>query len=75
MIWREAIPASGGFQWFRGMTIEGGVAGPFVHLMDDTSGIQVEAFLATDGHIDILAVEEGATGSRLLHRHGTGSLH
>jgi hypothetical protein len=75
VIWREALPAPGGFQWFRGMTIENGVPGPFVHLMDDTTDVEVSAFSAVDGHIDILALEWTPSGYRLLHRHGVGSMH
>lgn len=75
VIWREALPAPGGFQWFRGMTIENGVAGPFVHLMDDTIDVLEVEFQAKYGHIDILALEWTSTGYRLLYRHATGTFH
>lgn len=75
VIWREALPAPGGFQWFRGMTIENGVPGPFVHLMDDTIDVLEVEFQAKYGHIDILALEWTSTGYRLLYRHATGTFH
>ena len=75
VIWREAIAAPGGFQWFRGMTVENGVPGPFVHLLDDALDVEVDAFSAVDGHIDILALQRTPSGNRLLHRHGRGTLH
>lgn len=75
VIWREAPTAPGGFEWFRGMTIQNGVPGPFVHLMDDTIDVDVSAFSTVDGHIDILVIEDTPSGERLLYRHGFGSMH
>lgn len=75
LFWREALPAPGGFQWFRGMTIEGGVPGPFVHLMDDTIDVEEADLMAKEGHIDLYALEWTPTGYRLLYRHGMDSLH
>ena len=75
VIWREAPTAPGGFEWFRGMTIQNGVPGPFVHLMDDTIDVDVSAFSTVDGQIDILVIEDTPSGERLLYRHGFGSMH
>lgn len=75
VIWREALPAPGGYQWFRGMTIENGSLGPFVHLMDDTIDVEEVELQVEDGHIDLLALEWTPAGYRLLYRHGSGTLH
>lgn len=75
VLWREAIPALGGFQWFRAMTIENGIPGPFVHLMDDTINVDTTVLRAGNGHIDILVSEWTPAGYRLLYRHGTGTMH
>lgn len=75
VVWREAMTTPGGSQWFRGVTVEDGVPGPSVDLMEDTIDVEVVAFSAVDGHLDILALQWTPSVYRLLHRHGRGTLH